>query len=126
MVAMTLQMIETPQQDQGLVGRELEASVLNKAAAILEEVQGNWLESGSHAELDEALKYNQYLWRLFQSEMVESEDRLPVDIRQNILTLSAFVDKRTFEVMAYPAPEKLDILIRINRNLADGLQSQAA
>jgi flagellar protein FlaF len=47
---------------------------------------------------------------------------LPLEIKQNLLALSVFVDRRIFEVMAYPAPEKLDILININRNIAAGLR----
>lgn len=123
MVMMATQTI-TPmmEADVDTTGRELEASVLNKAATILEEVQGKWQGDESHGQLDDALRYNQRLWSLFHAEMVEGEDRLPVEVRQNILSLSAFVDKRTFEIMAYPAPEKLDILIKINRNLAEGLQ----
>jgi len=35
-----------------------------------------------------------------------------------------FVDRRIFEVMAYPSSEKLDILININRNLAAGLRGE--
>jgi flagellar protein FlaF len=125
MVMMATQTI-TPmmEADVDTTGRELEASVLNKAATFLEEVQGQWQGDPSHGQLDEALRYNQRLWSLFQAEMVEGEDRLPVEVRQNILSLSAFVDKRTFEIMAYPAPEKLDILIKINRNLAEGLQAR--
>ncbi len=125
MIAMTMQAaLETVQMNEGLSGRELEASVLTKAAEILEDAKGNWHNDDSHAYLDEALKYNQRLWTLFQAEMVEDESRIPAGIRQNILSLSTFVDQRTFEVMAYPAPEKLDILIQINRNLAEGLLAQ--
>lgn len=104
-----------------LAGRELEAAVLNKAAALLEEVVGRWQEDADHALLDTALKYNQTLWSVFQAELLDDSSRLPVSLRENILSLSTFIDRRTFEVMAYPEPAKLDILIRINRGLAEGL-----
>jgi flagellar protein FlaF len=35
------------------------------------------------------------------------------------------VDRRSFEVLAYPAPEKLDVLININLNVAAGLRGDA-
>jgi flagellar protein FlaF len=54
--------------------------------------------------------------------LTQADNPLPEEIRQNILSLSVFVDRRIFEVMAYPAPEKLDILISINRNIAAGLR----
>jgi len=50
---------------------------------------------------------------------------LPWNVRQDILNLSLFVDKRIFEIMAFPAPEKLTALIKINRNLAAGLRGLA-
>lgn len=109
-----------------LSGRELEASVLTKAALKLQQVQQDWDAADRDARLDEALKYNQRVWSFFQSEVSQAENPLPAEIKQNILALSVFVDRRIFEVMAYPAPEKLDILININRNIAAGLRGDPA
>lgn len=105
-----------------LSGRELEAFVLSKAAVKLQEVQLRWQEADHEDLLDEALKFNQRVWSFFQSELTQADNPLPEEIRKNILALSVFVDRRIFEVMAYPAPEKLDILISINRNIAAGLR----
>jgi flagellar protein FlaF len=108
-----------------LSGRDLEASVLIKAALRLQDVQAHWSDPAHDEMLDEALKYNQRVWSFFQAEISMGDNPLPPEIKQNILTLSAFVDRRIFEVMAYPAPEKLDILININRNIAAGLRGEA-
>ncbi|MBI5331295.1 MAG: flagellar biosynthesis regulator FlaF [Betaproteobacteria bacterium] len=105
-----------------LSGRELEASVLMRAALALAAVKENWDVTNRDEQLDTALRNNQRIWTLFQSELVEPGNPLPVEIRRNILSLSIFVDRRTFEIMAKPAPEKLDILIAINRNIAAGLR----
>ena len=102
-------------------GRQLEAAVLNKAALMLEDVVGRWQEDSNHAMLDNALRYNQTLWGVFQAELMSQDNQLPDALKQNILSLSSFVDKRTFDVMAYPDPGKLDILIKINRGIAEGL-----
>jgi flagellar biosynthesis activator protein FlaF len=106
-----------------LAGRELEAAVLNKAASMMESVLGRWQEDAEHELLASALKYNQALWSVFQAELLDEANPLPADLRENILSLSSFVDRRTFEVMAYPEPDKLDILIKINRSLAEGLMT---
>jgi flagellar protein FlaF len=37
--------------------------------------------------------------------------------------LSVFIDKRIFEIMAMPSPEKLTAIIEINRNVAAGLRT---
>ncbi len=109
-----------------LSGRDLEASLLIKSAAQLLAVQQNWASPEREARLDESLRYNQKLWTVFQSEMMNPENPVPDEIRRNILMLSAFVDKRTFEAISYPDPAKLDILIAINRNIAAGLNMQAS
>jgi flagellar protein FlaF len=107
-------------------GRELESALLSKAALLLKICQENW-EGDGHAErFDDALRFNQRLWTFFQAELLEEGNPLPVQLRQDLLSLSAFVDKRTFEVMAYPAAEKLNVLININKQIAEGLASRGA
>lgn len=103
-------------------GRDVEAEVLTKAALKLKECQDNWVASGQGAKLEAALKYNQRVWTIFQAELAKPENSLPNTLKVDLLRLSAFIDKRTFETMAYPAPEKLAILININHNIAAGLR----
>jgi len=105
-----------------LDGRSLEAMVLAKAAAALLAVRNQWEQPDLTSRLDEALRYNQRLWTLFQVELAKEDNPLPDEVRRNLLSLSLFVDKHTFGLMASPAPEKLDILISINQNLASGLR----
>jgi flagellar protein FlaF len=105
-----------------LSGRALEASALDRAAILLQSVRDNWGARDREMKLDEALRFNQRLWTFFQSALVDEGNPLPAPIKTNLLNLSGFVDKRTFEVMAAPASEKLKILIDINRNIAAGLR----
>ena len=71
--------------------------------------------------LEEALKFNQRIWSIFQSELSHKDNPLPKKLRMDIIRLSAIIDKRIFETMAEPSPEKLSIIIDINNNLAAGL-----
>jgi len=105
-----------------LSGRDLEASVLTKAAMLLQEARNRWDDAEHATRLDEALRFNQRLWSFFQVEVAADENPLPTEIKQNLLTLSRFVDKRIFEIMAYPEARKLDVLININQNIAAGLR----
>ncbi|TCJ17955.1 flagellar biosynthesis regulatory protein FlaF [Parasulfuritortus cantonensis] len=109
-----------------LTGRELEASVLMRAAMRLAELRNNWDAPGRESELDDALRYNQRIWTVFQAELLDEENPLPEEIKRNLISLSAFVDRRTFDVMAFPDADKLDILISINKNIAAGLRGEAA
>ena len=103
-------------------GREIEAAVLTKAALKLKKCQDDWNAPDRDNKLDEALKYNQRIWSIFQSELSREDHQLPKQVRLDILRLAAFIDRRIFETMAFPAPEKLNIVIDINNNLAAGLR----
>jgi flagellar protein FlaF len=107
---------------QTMSGREVESTVLVKAAVALRECIDNWDAPDRHQKLDEALRYNQLIWSVFQSELLKEDNPLPRQLKEDILSLSAFIDKRTFEVMAYPDPEKLVAIININTNIAAGLR----
>jgi len=103
-------------------GRNLEAAVLTKAAQKLKKCQDNWESADLDKKLDEALKFNQRIWSIFQGELIREDHPLPKKLRLDILKLGAFVDQRILETMAYPSPEKLNIVVDINNNLAAGLR----
>ena len=103
-------------------GREIEAAVLTKAAVKLKECQDNWDAPDREHKLEEALKYNQRVWSIFQSELSRDDHEMPKKLRHDILRLAAFIDRRIFETMAFPEPDKLNIVININNNLAAGLR----
>jgi flagellar protein FlaF len=105
-------------------GRETEARVLTEAATKLRSCQKNW-DSGNRKELlDDALNYNQRIWTIFQAELGKQDNPLPDHIKLDLLRLTKFIDKRIFEVMGSPSPEKIDIIIKINENIAAGLRQE--
>jgi flagellar protein FlaF len=104
---------------------EIEALVLSRAAQKLAEVQNNWNAPDRDELLDEALRYNQRIWSIFQGELLKEDNPLPKELRADILSLSAFIDKRIFDVMALPDPTKLNVIININLNIAAGLRGQS-
>jgi flagellar protein FlaF len=107
-------------------GRGIEAAVLTKAARKLRDCRDNWKIDDNDRKLEEALKYNQRIWSVFQVELARDDHPLPKQLRSDILKLSAFIDRRIFETLASPSPDKLNIVIRINENLAAGLRGSAA
>ena len=80
-------------------GRQVEAAVLSKAALKLKDCQENWEAKDCAAKLDEALKFNQLIWSIFQAELIKPDNLLPKKLREDILSLSAFIDARIFETM---------------------------
>ncbi len=112
-------------QKEGMSQRELEASILTKAGLMLKRCQDNWNSPDRNVCLEEAIKYNQKVWSFFQSELSMPDNPMPKNLREDILNLSLFLDKRLYEVMACPDPQKLTIAININLNLAAGLSTRA-
>ena len=113
-------------QKSALSDREAEAAALMKAAAMLKHCQTNWGAVDRDHNLEKALKFNQRLWTFFQTALVDPANPLPGNLKENVLNLSFFIDKRIFDIMAFPVAEKLDILININTNIAAGLKGSAA
>lgn len=113
-------------QKETLSGRELEASVLSRAGLMLKSVKENWDAPERDQKLLEAVKFNQKVWTFFQAELSDPENPLPKNLREDILNLSIFIDKRLFEVLAFPDPEKLAIVIDIDFNIAAGLRANSA
>jgi flagellar protein FlaF len=107
---------------RAMAPRELEASLLLQAAARLQTVQDAW--DGKKGELDEALLFNRKLWSVFLSEMTDSKNPMPRNVRQNVANLGLFVMNHTVSVLKDRRPEQLGSLININRELAAGLLSR--
>jgi flagellar protein FlaF len=103
--------------------RELEASLLLKAAARLQAVHDSW--DAGIGDLDDALLYNRKLWTIFLTSVTGEGHPLPVAIRQNVANLGVFVMKQTLSVMTEPRRDRLNALININRELAAGLAGRA-
>ena len=101
--------------------RVLEANLLSRAAAQLQMVRDNW-DTRRH-ELREALLFNRKLWNIFLTSVTGEQSQLPDKLRENIANLGLFVMKQTVSMTDNPVPQKLDVLININRELAAGLRA---
>ena len=104
--------------------RELEASLLLKAAYRLQTVSDNW--PGSETDLEPALTFNRRIWTILATSATGDDNPLPEGIKTSIAQLAGFIFQRTINVMIEPAPEKLGVLVRINREIAAGLRASAA
>lgn len=121
MYAAQLEIYKTAQKAT-MSGREIEALALTKAALQLKRCQVNWDPKDKDETRSDALKFNLQIWSILQGELAKEDNPLPIKLRNDLLTLSVFINKRTFDVMAFPSAQKLDILININLNLAAGLR----
>lgn len=109
-------------------GRALEASALTNMANKLLYIQNNWSTLVTDGILERELKIvldqNLYLWTILQTELVDENNPLPQKLKGDILSISVYVNKRTFEIYTNTNnKELLDVLIFINQKLAEGLRS---
>ena len=104
--------------------REIEATVLMKAATRLQTIRDDW--NAKSRDLDEALTFNRKLWTVLVTSVTDAANPLPTPIKENVANLGLFVFKHTVSLMSEPAPDRLGILITINREIAAGLRNQPA
>jgi flagellar biosynthesis activator protein FlaF len=98
--------------------RETEGRALLESARRMSEAQNHPEDKQG---ISTVARLNWRLWTILQAEICAPECALPPEIRTNMLNLSNFIDKRMVGILADPQPEKLDILININRQIASGL-----
>ncbi len=106
-------------QKLGSSARQTEAQALLETARMMD-ASINGEDSDTYRA---ALRLNWRLWTIIQADVSSVENPLPDDIRQNILSLSVFIDKHTVNALAEPSGRKLRVLIDINRNIAAGLMT---
>jgi flagellar protein FlaF len=82
----------------------------------------NW-DGSLNEPLVQALEMNRAIWSVLQAELMNTGNPLPQPVKVNLLKLSRIVDRVTFEIMAEPAADKLELLIDINVGIAEGLLS---
>lgn len=101
--------------------RDLESGLLLRAAARFQAIADDW--SANEGDLDQALTFNRKLWTILVSFAAGETSELPLDLQENIANLATFIFKRTMDTMIEPTPEKLTVLININRAIAAGLRN---
>jgi flagellar protein FlaF len=102
--------------------RELEASLLLKAASRLQAVHDGW--EHTKGDLADALLYNRRLWTIFVTSVAQDDNPLPRQVRQDVANLGLFVFTHSLSLIADPRPEYLGCLVNINRQVAAGLQGR--
>ena len=107
-------------------GRDLEADVLNKSALRMDLIAKR-LEKGEKVkvqEMGDIFDANQKIWQIFLDSMVDDDCPLPQEIKDNIGSLAVFTFKHTLNILADPTPAKIQTLVDINRNIANGLSKK--
>jgi flagellar protein FlaF len=97
-----------------------------RAASKLQAVKDG--EVTGNMSIISAVRYNRRLWLVFADALSKAENKLPPEIKRNVSSLAMFVlnRSRTIETAAEPNPERVGVLININREIAAGLRTNIA
>jgi flagellar protein FlaF len=106
-------------------------ALLEAARRIAGVVQfGRFDDAVDRKKIRDALRLNLRVWTIIQAEQTtqEADGGTPEsqEIRRNILTLCKFIDQHSLDAMIEPTPERLAVLININRNIAAGLMGSVS
>ena len=101
-------------------GREVEAWALLELAKRLERARKENPED--LMALLEVVRLNWRAWTVIQSSLLSEDSEIEQGLRENLLTLCAFIDKQSNEFLSDPVSDKLQILIDINVHLSQGLR----
>lgn len=106
--------------------RELEAQLLMRAAAKLQAVRD--ATPNEKEDAVSAIRYNRRLWLVFANSIGKPENPLPREIKQNLANLANFIISHSMKIESdmARAPERVGVLININREIAAGLRTNAA
>jgi len=98
-----------------LTTRERDAFALTQAAIHLDQARGQ------AAALASALEHNLELWVAIRTLVSRPGNELPAAIRHNLVELSSFVAGTTWRDGVTIPDTRLDTLININLQIAEGL-----
>lgn len=97
-------------------GRQIEYRLLGQVTGALIAVQN---ESDRRKFFD-AVLWNQRVWDAFLHDLSEQENRLPTELKQQIISLCLWVRRETDAII--DGKSQVDDLIKVNRNIMDGLR----
>jgi flagellar biosynthesis activator protein FlaF len=100
--------------------RSTEYRLFGKITGALIEAHKTGMRAGPLAE---ALDWNRRLWRTLADDCLDDRNRLPKEVRANIVSLSLWVAKYSRRVAREGA--SLEPLIQVNRTIMQGLQDAA-
>ncbi len=100
--------------------RNTEYRLFGQVTGALMDAQKNGITGGPLAE---AVDWNRRLWGTLAADCMDDRNRLPKEVRAQIVSLSLWVTRYSKDVMRQGA--SMDPLIEVNRTIMQGLQGAA-
>lgn len=100
--------------------RETEYRLFGQVTGALIDAQKNGISGGPLAE---AVDWNRRLWGTLAADCMDDRNRLPREVRAQIVSLSMWVTRYSKDVVRSGA--SMEPLIEVNRTIMQGLQGAA-
>lgn len=98
-----------------LKGGALEKEALLRAARLLDQAKQ---KPNNKSALGNALRYNLDLWTIFQADLADPANSLPEELKQQLWSLSQFMDSSVSRLLGALDSDTLQAMIDVNRTLA--------
>ena len=112
----------------GAGSREVESWALLELAKRLDrvrkELQQQQQQNKDDSALAEVVRLNWRAWTIIQSSLLDEDNPLTPELRGDLLSLCAFIDRHSTQLLSSLDVEKVQILIDINMHLAQGLRGE--
>lgn len=112
MMQQSLSSAQTPVGD-----RETEYRLFTDITAALEA-----LDNATNATAADALEWNRRLWLTLQTDLSNTGNRMPDDLKAKMISLAVWVDRYTETVLKGEAT--IEPLVEVNRAIMEGLAPQ--
>ncbi len=110
----------------GAGSREVESWALLELAKRLDRVrkEQQQQQNKDDSALAEVVRLNWRAWTIIQSSLLDENNPLTPELRGDLLSLCAFIDRHSTQLLSSLDVEKVQILIDINMHLAQGLRGE--
>ena len=98
--------------------RSVEYRLLGQVTSALLEADQNL---GDIAKKANAIIWNQKVWNAFREDLVDPTNKLPIELKAQLISLSIFVNRYSSQALSIENQKSLSPLIDINKNIMEGL-----
>ncbi len=108
----------------GAGSREVESWALLELAKRLDRVRREQEQEKNPSALSEIVRLNWRAWTVIQSSLLDESNPMSPELRGDLLTLCAFIDKHSAQLLGSPDASRVQVLIDINMHLGQGLRGE--
>lgn len=100
--------------------RSIEYRLLGQVTAALLDAERDPKHT---AKLVDAALWNRRVWSAFKVDLLDSGNKLPLDMRGKLVSIALWVERETAQILAFKSD--LSAVVSINKTIMDGLRPKS-